>query len=177
VRLDTAQANYSYGKLQRVLEKSVTCVWSSGWTSILVLGLGGGSIIHSLRKNFNYKGLIDAVEIDSVCLDLAINYFQIKKLPGSINFIREDAAEFLKKTTGSWDLIIIDLFIDNKIPENIICEEFVQQTYFKLKSNGHIIFNVILKNDIQSLRTILKNLELKWTEKKILGNFVLFLPK
>ena len=53
--LDTENANYSYGSLQKILEFGLTKVDLKLVENILLLGMGGGSIIKSLRENIEYK--------------------------------------------------------------------------------------------------------------------------
>ena len=48
--LDSATANYSYGALQRVLRYGLQQLDLVQVRSILLLGLGGGSVIQTLRK-------------------------------------------------------------------------------------------------------------------------------
>lgn len=52
--LDTENANYSYGSLQKILEIGLTKVNLKNVENLLLLGMGGGSIIHSLRNTFEY---------------------------------------------------------------------------------------------------------------------------
>ncbi|MCB0455711.1 MAG: spermine synthase, partial [Aequorivita sp.] len=52
--LDTENANYSYGSLQKILEIGLTKVELNAVENILLLGMGGGSVIHSLRNTFEY---------------------------------------------------------------------------------------------------------------------------
>ncbi len=56
--LDTANTNYSYGSLQRILKFSLLQVDLSKMKNILVLGLGGGCVLKTIRKEFNYSGKI-----------------------------------------------------------------------------------------------------------------------
>ncbi|MCX7650720.1 MAG: hypothetical protein N2050_09235, partial [Flavobacteriales bacterium] len=56
LRLDSAEANYSYGALQRVLEEALHRVWQPTWHKVLVLGLGGGCVVESLRRKFGFQG-------------------------------------------------------------------------------------------------------------------------
>ena len=53
--LDTKNANYSYGSLQKILEIGLTKVNLKSVENLLLLGLGGGSIIQSLRETFEYQ--------------------------------------------------------------------------------------------------------------------------
>ncbi len=53
--LNTKNANYSYGSLQAILKFGLEKIELKHMNSILLLGLGGGSVIETLRQDFNYQ--------------------------------------------------------------------------------------------------------------------------
>jgi predicted membrane-bound spermidine synthase len=77
--LNSKNANYSYGSLQRILKFGLEKTNLSKVNSILVLGMGGGSVIETLRQDFNYCKQIDAVEIDPIISTLAYTEFGISE--------------------------------------------------------------------------------------------------
>ena len=85
----------------------------------LVLGLGGG-IVPTKLHNRGYN--VDVVEIDPSTLKIAENFFQFKKR--NMNFFFEDARTFSKKCPRKYNLIIIDLFFADGIPEHLTTVEF-----------------------------------------------------
>jgi spermidine synthase len=154
--LDSKNANYSYGSLQRILERSLTGVDLSIVKSVLLLGMGGGSIISSLRKKFAYRDAITAVEIDPVVIEVAKDEFGI--FPGNgLTIIQNDALLFVEKTNERFDLIIVDLFIDDKVPNQFYSAEFCRNITRICSAGGQIIFNV-------GLNTQLKGSQLQLTE-------------
>jgi len=145
--LDTAHANYSYGSLQRVLKFSLQQIDLSGINNILLLGLGGGSVIKTLRNDFVYAGNITAVEIDPVMIDIAAKEFGI--IPGNKTLIAcGDAFDFVKNNNHFFDLIIIDLFIDNKVPDKFLYPEFWDNVLKRINKKGSIIFNTLCTPDV-----------------------------
>jgi spermidine synthase len=144
--LDTANANYSYGSLQRVLEFGLRKVDLSDVKNILVLGLGGGSVIKSLREVFNYRLGIVAVEIDPSMIEIADKEFGITA-GYQTEIVCSDAYEYVVKNSSKFDLIIIDLFIDIKVPEKFVSMEFWNSVKTKVRYNGSIIFNSIDVNN------------------------------
>lgn len=121
--LDSKNANYSYGSLQRILETGLSEINLRSVDSILILGLGGGSVIYSLIDRFNFKGFITAVEVDPVIASVADREFDIsesEKLHIEIN----DAYRFIKKNHKKYDLIIVDIFIDNCVPKKFYSNSF-----------------------------------------------------
>jgi spermidine synthase len=143
--LDSKNANYSYGSLQRVLEKSLTHVDLSTVKSVLLLGLGGGSVIDSLYNKFKFNGAVTAVEIDSAVIRIANEEFGISS-SDRLRILEADAYCFVETTKEQFDLLIIDLFIDDRVPEKFYSRSFSERVIKLLAQNGKIIFNLGLNN-------------------------------
>ena len=80
--LDSENTNYSYGSLQRILKKGLKYIGYDrirNFQSILVLGVAGGSVIETLKKEIKFEGQITGVEIDPVVVELATKYFGLGK--------------------------------------------------------------------------------------------------
>ncbi|MFC7445933.1 fused MFS/spermidine synthase [Mesoflavibacter profundi] len=153
--LNTKNANYSYGSLQLILKVGLKQINLKTVENILVLGLGGGSVIETLRKDFNYKKQIYGVDIDPVIIDLAKEEFSLKT-DQNLKIICQDAVDFLDETHLNFDLIIIDIFIDTEVP-NFVLEEHFWTAILKTASAKHqIIFNAALhQNNDQKLASII----------------------
>ena len=153
--LNTKNANYSYGSLQQILKFGLKQIQLKTVENILVLGLGGGSVIETLRKDFNYKKQIYGVDIDPVIIDLAKEEFSLKT-DQNLKIICQDAVDFLDETHLNFDLIIIDIFIDTEVP-NFVLEEHFWTAILKTASAKHqIIFNAALhQNNDQKLASII----------------------
>lgn len=161
--LNTANTNYSYGSLQKVLKFSLKQVDVSKADHILVLGLGGGSVLKTLRTDFNYAGRITAVDIDPVIIEIAKNEFGVFNNENT-SIVCTDALDYLKGTDEKFYIILIDLFIDNAIPYRFLSEDFWQEAVNSLKNNGTIIFNM-LRNpppDIYLIEGILRKNNMVW---------------
>ena len=104
----------------------------------LVLGLGGG-IVPTKLYNRGYN--VDVVEIDPSTLKIAENFFQFKKR--NMNFFFEDARTFSKKCPRKYNLIIIDLFFADGIPEHLTTVEFYHDLRNCLSKNGIILSNSV----------------------------------
>ncbi|WKW46766.1 fused MFS/spermidine synthase [Myroides sp. JBRI-B21084] len=152
--LDTQNTNYSYGNLGKVLQKGLVQTksnFTSKASTILVLGLGGGDVIKQLQQQFKTEGLITAVEIDPIVIQIAMNDFGI--IPDkSLEIINNDALQFIKYTKKTFDLIIVDLFTDSEIPEFVFNNSFIMQIHNILKINGTAILNTFILNDEHELR-------------------------
>jgi spermidine synthase len=151
--LDSENTNYSYGSLQRVLKKGLKYIGYErirGFQSILVLGVAGGSVIETLKKEIKFDGIITGVEIDPVVVELATKYFGLGKY-NNVSIVIDDAFEFALKTKEKYDLIIIDVFQDTTMPNFLFEDFFINRINFLLNVNGFILFNtmVLTKNDAE----------------------------
>lgn len=143
--LDSENANYSYGSLQKVLEFGLSKINLIDVESILILGLGGGSVIQSLKKKFHYEGKIKAIEIDKQIISIAENEFGIYETE-NFKIINQDAYKYVEKNNELFDLIIIDLFIDDQIPTKFYSTAFCQNLSKILNTEGKILFNLGMDN-------------------------------
>lgn len=157
--LNTKNANYSYGSLQAILKFGLEKIDLKNTNSILLLGLGGGSVIETLRKDFNYQKQITAIDIDPVIIDIAKTEYQLES-NSNTTIICEDALQFVKTNTSKFDLIIIDLFIDIKVPKQFLELSFWENVIKSKSTNGIILFNASLEdkksNQLQSVIDFLK---------------------
>tara|TARA_B100000579_G_C22824378_1_gene852307 strand:- start:89 stop:1720 length:1632 start_codon:yes stop_codon:yes gene_type:complete len=105
---------------------------------VLILGLGAGILPKSLaNNNFN----VDVVEIDSSTLDIAIKFFNYNQKNTKIFF--EDARTFVKNCKKKYNLIIIDLFFADGVPEHLTTKEFYKNLNNCLDSNGILLSNSV----------------------------------
>jgi len=163
--IDSKNANYSYGSLQQVLKKGLRYIGNEELQkakNILVLGVAGGSVIKTLRNDFKLKASITGVEIDPDVIDLANSYFKLNSI-SNLNLIVADAFEFVKTTNTTYDFIIIDIFNDSKMPEELFNNDFWLHIYKSLNNDGKCLFNTIYTSQKDSLRnqelnSFLKNL-------------------
>ncbi len=142
--LNSANANYSYGSLQRILKFGLKKIDLSKVNSVLILGLGGGSVIETLRQDFNYSKLIEAVELDPVIIDIAKTEFGIEQNE-TLKIHCADAYEFVKDHSKTFDLIIVDLYIDLDVPNKFLDFKFWDHILALKNSSGSIIFNAAVK--------------------------------
>lgn len=144
--LDSQNANYSYGSLQRILRKGLKFIGFEKIQSmhnILVLGVAGGSVIKTLVDEANYKGKITGIEIDKAVIEIANEYFHLNEIP-NLEIIIDDASEYVSKTNEKFDLIIIDIFQDTKMPDFLFEKIFVDRICLMLNQKGFILFNTMI---------------------------------
>jgi len=152
--IDSLNTNYSYGSLQRILKlglKNIGFAKIKKMDHILILGVAGGSVVKTLVDDIDFKGKITGVEIDSEIVEIANQFFKLNEIP-QLQIIIDDAFEFVLKTTEKYDLIVIDIFQDIKMPNFLFESYFIDRICFLLKSKGVVLFNTMLLNQTENIR-------------------------
>jgi precorrin-6B methylase 2 len=153
--LNTKNANYSYGSLEKILSVGFKEIDVNKFQNILLLGLGGGNVVKTLHQKFNYKNSITAIEIDPVIIQVAEDEFGITQTD-NLNIICTDAYDFVMNSKMDFDFIIVDLFLDDTIPEKFFTNEF----WNRLIGANQLLFNASLhKKNEHLLRNIIDLLE------------------
>lgn len=137
--LDSPNANYSYGKLQEVLNFGLDFLEPERAKSILILGLGAGSILESLSQR-GVKAKIKAVEIDPAVIAIARSEFGLDRY--ALELEEGDAAVVLANERKNYDLIIVDLFIDDQVPVKFRQVHFWELLCNRLTADGQLLFNL-----------------------------------
>ncbi len=143
--LDSSHTNYSYGSLQRILRyglKKIGFDKIAKMQHILVLGVGGGSVLKTLVNELQYRGKITGVELDPAVIKLAYDYFQLQEIP-QLNLIQGDAFDYVLKTAFKFDLIIVDVFQDTNMPNFLFEKFFADKLGSLLQTPGFILFNTM----------------------------------
>jgi spermidine synthase len=114
---------------------------------VLIIGLGGGGMIHFLRQ-FDPNVRIDAVEIDPVVVELADKYFGVRT-EGNTAITTADGFQFIADAKKKYDVIYMDAFLkpseatdDTGAPLTLRTDEFYQQLQGILKPGGVVAFNL-----------------------------------
>ena len=107
---------------------------------VLVLGLGLGSVIYMLEKTFKKKLEFTAVEIDPEIIRLA-NKYSLSKINSSVEVIQTDGESFLNIDSRKYDLIIMDIFQNAKIPLRFNSLDFLELLGSKLNPKALLLYN------------------------------------
>ena len=155
--LDTPSGNFSYGSLQKILHKGlVKAGFNKNTKRILVLGLGGGSVVQTIREDFGSDAFIQLVDIDSVMIYIALHEFKLNRF-GNMDIVCADAADYLKNTAQYFDLIIVDIFLVNKIPPVFTQSYFIKSVCNHLSPEGKVIYNTFRGTMAANVFTRIKN--------------------
>lgn len=109
---------------------------------VLVIGLGGGTLPGTLQKLFPAT-TIDVAEIDPAVVRVARKYFAFDPA-GKIRVAEEDGRVFVKRAlrqTTRYDLIMLDAFDHEYIPEHMLTREFLQEVRGLLTERGVLAAN------------------------------------
>ncbi len=152
--LDSENTNYSYGSLQRILRYGLRNIGYENilkMNHILLLGVAGGSVIKTLVDEIEYKGKITGVEIDPDMIQIANQYFNLDQIK-QLEIVIDDAFEFVLKTKDKYDLIIIDVFEDIKMPNFLFETFFTDRVFSLLKNEGFVLFNTMILDEAHNVR-------------------------
>lgn len=145
--LNSAHANYSYGSLFRVFIKALLRfnIDIKNKKKILVLGMGGGSVVKFLLEN-NTQAQLDTVEIDRKIISIAKEMFDLSP-SDRLKIYAANAVDYLKDCREEYDLILIDLFIDDAVPEFCFTESFWKSIQNICLPKCDIVFNASMKQN------------------------------
>lgn len=125
---------------------------------ILLLGAGMLSVPYILEKIHQKKFICKAVDIDPVILELA-QYYAMPKLKSNIELICTDAYQFIIDEKEKYDLIVVDIFIDDLVPSKFESLDFLNTLKNILKKDGLLMYNRMSQND-----SALKNTEIYYNQ-------------
>jgi spermidine synthase len=107
---------------------------------ILMIGLGGGSIPIYLGR-FMPEATIDTVEIDPGIIKAAKDYFGIRET-SRLRYIANDGRVFLNRHKDTYDVILVDAFLNGYVPFHLLTKEFFRLVKQRLTPGGVAAFNV-----------------------------------
>jgi hypothetical protein len=141
-QLSTANAIYSWGDLYDNFFKAFQRLPVSDWDKreVLILGFGLGSIPIMLEHKFNRNWHFTGVEADESVLWLAGKY-TLPALKSPLELHAADAASFVLQTECAYDMICMDVFQDDRIPEEFQTETFLQSLKLLMNPEGVLLYN------------------------------------
>jgi len=121
--------------------------------SVLLFGLGGGSIIHFF-SHWLAKTDITAVDISSAIIDVATRYFGIIETP-KIHLKQADAFQYLSQSRRkNTDVILVDIHDGISIPDLLHNPRFIAGCFNRLSGNGVLVLNLLVNTDHEFLRIL-----------------------
>jgi spermidine synthase len=104
---------------------------------LLLVGLGGGSVVKSFAKD-GWK--VDAVEIDPVVIKVAREHFGLEASEG--NVFEMDGRQYLLRHEKNYEIIAMDAFGSSSIPFHLVTEEAFALIASRLKPDGVLAINI-----------------------------------
>lgn len=109
---------------------------------VLLAGTGGGATARYFANCFP-KVVGDAVEKSECVSDIAQHYFEFP-MGNNWQIHTEDIVDYVQHCPHKYDLIIIDIAVNQKTPEWIIERNFLKQCRSLLTDKGHIALNLLV---------------------------------
>ena len=107
---------------------------------VLMIGLGGGIFTTLLRRHFPTLH-IDAVEIDPVVVEAAKRFFNVRE-DERFKIHVTDGAQFIRETPYIYDLIFIDAYSGEGVPEALFSQVFFNAVKSKTSATGVVVLNL-----------------------------------
>ncbi len=104
---------------------------------LLVVGLGGGSIVHSFHED---GWSVDAVEIDPSVIEVARDHFGLR--PEQSRIHTTDGRRFFQQTDETYDLAVLDAFGSGSIPFHLVSREAFALVANRLAPGGVVALNI-----------------------------------
>jgi len=135
--------------------------------NILVVGLGGGTLPMAYADLLP-DAKITAVEIDTSVVKVAKEFFGLK-VSEQIKVVEKDARVFMKKALRKeqqYDLIVLDAFNGDYIPEHLMTKEFLEEARSLLSDDGVLVANTFSSSKLYAHESA--------TYQKVFGEFYNF---
>jgi len=81
---------------------------------------------------------VDAVELDQRIKDISIEYFSV---PASANVVVDDARHFININKKKYDLVLMDLFLNETPPAHALTKEAFEKVKTDLNEEGFVMIN------------------------------------
>ena len=134
---------------------------------ILIIGLGGGTLPNALRDILPLA-VIDTVEIDEAVVRVAKQFFGFAEDKQNRVYV-QDARVFGKRAVlrgKQYDLIILDAFDGEYIPEHLMTVEFLREMRDLLGDDGVLVANTFASSKLYDYESA--------TYAEAFGNFLNF---
>ncbi len=146
-QLITTDTIYSNGMKYRPFGRSYTKIYPEAGApqNMLLLGAGMGSALEILQKQYDYRPSATLVDNQGQILTWSQDYSPLEAKE-EIQWVEQDAQDFLKSTSEKYDLIGVDLFMRLEPRSFIYDESFVKSLSDATATDGHVIINTIVRN-------------------------------
>jgi len=113
---------------------------------ILLLGVGGGALLHFLRHHFPQARIL-GVDIDGELLQRAQQELGLPLADERLRYRVADAAEFIHADRDRYDLIVTDIFDGPQSPDWVLQTDFLQAVQQRLTQQGGAGWNLLIGSE------------------------------
>ncbi len=160
LQLCTANAIYSYEDLYDNFTKTFHRFKKELeiGEEVLILGFGLGSVPLIMERMFERSFQFTGIELDESVIYLA-NKYALPNLESPVQLITANAFAYVYQTTQKFDLIAMDVFLDDVIPEDFETTDFLEALKSLLKPNGVLLYNrlALEKQDLEKTLAFFEN--------------------
>ena len=114
--------------------------------NILILGIGGGTLVHFLRHHFP-DSHITGVDLDEELIDIAQQHLMLPPASDNTHYAYQDAQQFIAETGQQFDLVVVDIFDGSESPGWIKTRQTAQQLSTILTAKGAVAYNLLIESD------------------------------
>ncbi len=107
--------------------------------SLLIVGLGAGTVSKQFTAIYGADVQIDGVELDPKVIELGQRYFDMNE--PNLNIIAADGRTYLQHSENRYDVIAVDAYRQPYIPFHLVTREFFQEARDHLGPNGVLALN------------------------------------
>lgn len=146
-QINAGSVNYSFGPLHDAFRRyfNIDPPLLDKDASILILGFGAGSVASILRSERNLPNPITGIELDEMMVKAGQDHFNIGKLV-DVEIVIDDAYEFIKNCERQFGLIVVDIYIDDEVPEKFMTQDFIAELSRCINSGGKLVFNKLVSD-------------------------------
>ncbi len=146
--LDTATVNYSYGNLQDIFDYAFqqTALYDKTIHSALIPGFGSGCVSHLLHNKCDPAISVTGIEADKEVIRLAKKYFPEARSE-HVRIVHSDASEYIIKIRDNFDLVVVDVFVNDEVPAGCQTIDFFSHLKSRLNMQGKIYVNKMYRKD------------------------------
>jgi spermidine synthase len=139
--LNSQNVNYSYGRLDTVFRSAFQQlkIGERPCKNVLLLGLGAGNV-PKLLMEIAPEAKVLGIELDPEVLRLGRKYFGLDQLP-NLEAKQADAIDFVLGCHDTFDMVVVDLFVDEEVPDRANDPAFLGKMAALLAPNGLLLFN------------------------------------
>lgn len=134
--------------------------------NILLLGTGGGCLIHFLKYFFPDCHLT-SVELDSELQALMHEKMLLPEASENLHYVIDDAVHYLQHCTQQFDLILVDIFDGNQSPNWLREPGNIRQMRALLSDQGAIGYNLLFDSE-REFKLFQRNLTQVFAERYLI---------